>query len=304
MTLNCLIAVVAIPGRADVAKSERLVVLTWTVESASAQSYASKRLSLTRNSSNPTEFDRIEDAFAQDQTEFTKATKCVPLATEDIASAMCAPCMGTASTLLIEPEVHAAADATLPHLDSSLKQTKKVARLAAHRTVSFKRHDETQSDSFRNLETTSTVDSSCSDSDTSDGNYSPRVKKGPVRDDNADRICSIRRMSAAGSSSKVYPVQRQLQHQLEPAPKATTDGASSMGSKSTISAIHKAIQIAKSYDEPSLIVLRRLLMIVLLMVVALSIATMDKSKSVIQGGLDGVTAGLAEGAAQTLHQVT
>ena len=79
--------------------------------------------------------------------------------------------------------------------------------------------------------------------------------------------------------------------------------ASSMGSKSTVSAIHRAIEIGKAYEEPGLLILRRLLLVVLVMVIGLSLATMDMSKAVIREGFDGVTITRYEGKRQVLHQV-
>ena len=61
--------------------------------------------------------------------------------------------------------------------------------------------------------------------------------------------------------------------------------APSVMSRTTVSAFHKALARGQEYEEHSLSLLRRLLLIVSVSIIGLSLATMSISKTVIAGGV-------------------
>ena len=96
---------------------------------------------------------------------------------------------------------------------------------------------------------------------------------------------------SGGASSKVHPVDAGIAENA------------SVASRSSVSVFHKAIESGKAYEEHSLVLLRRLLIVVSLVVVGLSLANMAISKAVITNGLENIQLTALEGDRQAQQQV-
>jgi hypothetical protein len=87
-----------------------------------------------------------------------------------------------------------------------------------------------------------------------------------------------------GQSSKVMPVDTGAQHEG-----SVASSFNSRGSKSTISAFHNALERGQTHEESSLVLLRRLIIIVAMATVGISLATMSMSKTAISNGVQSAT---------------
>ena len=108
-------------------------------------------------------------------------------------------------------------------------------------------------------------------------------------DDDGKHALAVVEKPHSRRGSKVYPVDEGLE---------ARSATSSIQSKSSVALFHKAVEHSDKYEEHSLVLLRRLLIIVSLFVCAMSVATMQISKRVITEGMDGAIVTAQAGARQ------
>lgn len=97
--------------------------------------------------------------------------------------------------------------------------------------------------------------------------------------------CSVHSDAPAHSqTSKVMPVDTAPQREG-----SVASSFNSRGSKSTISAFHNALERGQAHEESSLVLLRRLIIIVAMATVGISLATMSISKTAISNGVRSAT---------------
>lgn len=116
-----------------------------------------------------------------------------------------------------------------------------------------------------------------------------------AHDDGDDEQRSLRsaRLPGAkgGVSSKVVPMDNHSENL-------------SVQSKGSVAMFHKLVESGKYVEEHSLVLLRRILIVVSLVVLAMSLAAMQLSKAVVRNGMQNVVLTSLEGERQTYVQVS